>query len=278
MSATWTVKPEAAFWAHSSLEKLNKIRNWTSTTWITKELAAKNTLSHLILLAHSRFRSLREILNHHPSLGCGSGNVKYHTKWTNKKRCLIVIQATRIRMQRFFEPHPYLEIKDLLKKSGNPPKVFHMLHPKMAPNRRFLLVSPSFLHSLKLTCPLKRDYFNRKYIFQPSIFRGYVSFREGRFHAHLWGGFPDEIPSSHSRLTAVGRIKALKGQLRATLLQALAAAYRRSFKSTIGVIGLGGWSTSWLHLDYGRYPIQPHIKLGNFLICDMVGTNSSKSL
>ena len=26
----------------------------------------------------------------------------------------------------------------------------------------------------------KRDYFNRKYIFQPSIFRGHVSFQEGR--------------------------------------------------------------------------------------------------
>ena len=30
----------------------------------------------------------------------------------------------------------------------------------------------------KLTCPLKRYYFNRQYIFQPSIFRGHVSFRE----------------------------------------------------------------------------------------------------
>ena len=29
----------------------------------------------------------------------------------------------------------------------------------------------------KLTCPLKWDYFNRKYIFQPSFFRGYVSFQ-----------------------------------------------------------------------------------------------------
>ena len=32
------------------------------------------------------------------------------------------------------------------------------------------------LHPGKLTCPLKRDYFNRKYIFQPLIFRGHVSF------------------------------------------------------------------------------------------------------
>ena len=33
------------------------------------------------------------------------------------------------------------------------------------------------IHPGKLTCPLKRDYFNRKYIFQPSVFRGYVSFQ-----------------------------------------------------------------------------------------------------
>ena len=34
-----------------------------------------------------------------------------------------------------------------------------------------------FVHPWKLTCPPKRDHFNRKYIFQPLIFRGYVSFR-----------------------------------------------------------------------------------------------------
>ena len=33
-----------------------------------------------------------------------------------------------------------------------------------------------WIHPWKLTCPLKRDYFNRKYIFQPLIFRGHVSF------------------------------------------------------------------------------------------------------
>ncbi len=33
-----------------------------------------------------------------------------------------------------------------------------------------------WLHPRKLTCPLKRDYFNRKDIFQPLIFRGHVSF------------------------------------------------------------------------------------------------------
>ena len=34
------------------------------------------------------------------------------------------------------------------------------------------------IHPGKLSCPLKRDYFNRKYIFQPSIFRWHVRFRE----------------------------------------------------------------------------------------------------
>ena len=38
----------------------------------------------------------------------------------------------------------------------------------------------------KLTCPQKRDYFNRKYIFQPSFFRGYVSFQGG--NPKLWFG------------------------------------------------------------------------------------------
>ena len=33
------------------------------------------------------------------------------------------------------------------------------------------------LHPRKLTCPLKRDYFSREYIFQPLIFRGHVSFQ-----------------------------------------------------------------------------------------------------
>ena len=38
------------------------------------------------------------------------------------------------------------------------------------------------LHPGKLTCPLKRDYFSREYIFQPLIFMGYVSFREGTIY------------------------------------------------------------------------------------------------
>ena len=39
----------------------------------------------------------------------------------------------------------------------------------------------AILHPWKLTSPLKRDYFNRKYIFQPLIFRGHVSFRGGNW-------------------------------------------------------------------------------------------------
>ena len=36
-------------------------------------------------------------------------------------------------------------------------------------------------------CPLKRDYFNRKYIFQPSTFRGHVSLRECKVHEGCCG-------------------------------------------------------------------------------------------
>ncbi len=35
-------------------------------------------------------------------------------------------------------------------------------------------------------CPLKRDYFKRKYIFEPSIFRGHVSF-SGEYQCFLLG-------------------------------------------------------------------------------------------
>ena len=37
-------------------------------------------------------------------------------------------------------------------------------------------VFDGFLHPGKLTCPLKRDYFSREYIFPPSIFRGVLVF------------------------------------------------------------------------------------------------------
>ena len=36
-----------------------------------------------------------------------------------------------------------------------------------------------WIHPRKVTCPLKRGYFSRKYIFQPVIFRGHVSFPGG---------------------------------------------------------------------------------------------------
>ena len=39
-------------------------------------------------------------------------------------------------------------------------------------------------HPWKLTCPLKRHYFSKEYIFQPLIFRGHVSFQGGRVFNH----------------------------------------------------------------------------------------------
>ena len=45
------------------------------------------------------------------------------------------------------------------------------------------------VHPRKLTCPLKRDYFSREYIFQPLIFRGHVSFQGSIFllgHGYLY--------------------------------------------------------------------------------------------
>ena len=40
----------------------------------------------------------------------------------------------------------------------------------------FLKSKRIHIHPRKLTCPLKKYYFNRKYIFQPLIFRGHLSF------------------------------------------------------------------------------------------------------
>ena len=63
--------------------------------------------------------------------------------------------------------------------SKNPQDQRERLEQKIG--RRFLL------HPGKLTCPLKRDYFNRKYIFQPSTFRGHVSLRECKVHEGCCG-------------------------------------------------------------------------------------------
>ena len=46
------------------------------------------------------------------------------------------------------------------------------------------------IHPRKLTCPLKRDYFNRKYIFQPLILRGHVSFPGSIAHCKWEVFFP----------------------------------------------------------------------------------------
>ena len=68
--------------------------------------------------------------------------------------------------------------------------------PVMAKKRASLLLDPrthkkqcfaTFLvHPRKLTCLLKRDYFNIKYIFQPLIFRGHVSFPGSIFFLTLF--------------------------------------------------------------------------------------------
>ena len=42
------------------------------------------------------------------------------------------------------------------------------------------IVNMIYLHPWKLTCRPKKDYFNRKYIFQPPFFKGYVSFQGGK--------------------------------------------------------------------------------------------------
>ena len=67
------------------------------------------------------------------------------------------------------------------------------------------------LHPRKLTCPLKREYFNRKYIFQPSFFRGYVSFLGGKASLHPKGSLPHktvvwlaQLPGISSQLVVTG--------------------------------------------------------------------------
>ena len=55
------------------------------------------------------------------------------------------------------------------------------------------------IHPGKLTCPLKRDYFNRKYIFQPLIFRGHVSF-QGSTHRYIHRNRAHLHPSRNKNL------------------------------------------------------------------------------
>ena len=50
---------------------------------------------------------------------------------------------------------------------------------------------PVKIPSLKLTYPLKKAFPNRKVVFQPSIFRGHVSFREGIILDFLFFGSKD---------------------------------------------------------------------------------------
>ena len=57
---------------------------------------------------------------------------------------------------------------------------FNHLHPWAPKNKlktRFEMFDIRTYHPWKLTCPQKRDYFSKEYIFQPLIFRGHVSFQ-----------------------------------------------------------------------------------------------------
>ena len=64
---------------------------------------------------------------------------------------------------------------------------FGCLAAKKFGRPRCLRIEGMFLNTLptRNECPLKRDQFNRKYIFQPLIFMGYVSFRGCMFPASL---------------------------------------------------------------------------------------------
>ena len=63
----------------------------------------------------------------------------------------------------------------------NPPKNSQTKTSQVKPTIKGIVAwNCSLLHPWKLTCPLKRHYFNRKYIFQPLIFRGHVRFRGGK--------------------------------------------------------------------------------------------------
>ena len=60
------------------------------------------------------------------------------------------------------------------------------------------------IHPGKLTCPLKMDYFNRKYIFQPSFFRGYISFQGYILFLSLISAHIIQWPNFHTRAASPG--------------------------------------------------------------------------
>ena len=85
---------------------------------------------------------------------------------------------------------PFALIAGIEKKSkpkGNKKPIWLVLFELVTSLRKPIMVNSPFfynqfgIHPGKLTCPPKRDYFNRKYIFQPSIFRGHASFGECNF-------------------------------------------------------------------------------------------------
>ena len=67
-----------------------------------------------------------------------------------------------------------------------PDPTWHRVHSTPAGSQQQWRKTTGCLHSLKLTYPLKMVVFNRNLLFQGSILRGYVSFREGRFVCANW--------------------------------------------------------------------------------------------
>ena len=93
--------------------------------------------------------------------------------------CLIIIHkflsGFRISWWTFTLSLPWLVLVNL----GEPGQIF-LRFPTWCtgPKKQSTKPKQFHLHAQKLTCPLKRNYFNRKYIFQPSIFRWHVRFSE----------------------------------------------------------------------------------------------------
>ena len=90
---------------------------------------------------------------------------KYDTSW------VFQFLSWNAKAAKFLKGKPQLKLRVEIKRSG-----FLFWKGKLSGASWAKLPGGYHLHPRKLTCPLKRDYFNRKYIFQPLIFRGHVSF------------------------------------------------------------------------------------------------------
>ena len=87
-------------------------------------------------------------------------------QWPGRKYSGLV---SGIRMLPWKKPKSHVENWDTQRA-----KIFFYFHPENWGNHPIWLTPQK-----KLTCPLKRDYFNREYIFQPLIFRGHSSVFRG---------------------------------------------------------------------------------------------------